>query len=122
MSNADLLSSRLRNYGRMQERRVVFTLAVTYETPQPLLEQLPELIRSVIEQEADARFDRSHFAKYGDSSLDFETVYYIKSADYNAYMDMQQRINFALMGELRRIGVEFAYPTRRLLLERAAAR
>ena len=121
MSNADLLSSRLRNYGRMQERRVVFTLSVTYETPQDLLEQLPGVIRGVIDREDDARFDRSHFAAYGASSLDFETVYYARFADYNAHMDMQQRIYFALMAEFRRLGVDFAYPTQRLLVERTAA-
>lgn len=121
MSNADLLSSRLRNYGRMVERRVVFKLSVTYETPQERLEQLPAIIRGVVEREANARFDRSHFATYGAASLDFETVYYVKSADYNEYMDIQQRINFAVMAEFRRLAVEFAYPTQRLLLEPAAA-
>lgn len=121
MSNADLLSSRLRNYGRMAERRVVFTLSVTYETPQEKLEQLPALIRRTVERESGVRFDRSHFARYGASSLDFETVYYVLSADFNAYMDVQQRINFALMTEFRQLGVEFAYPTQKLFLERTRA-
>lgn len=117
MSNADLLASRLRNYGRMAERRVLFTLGVTYETPQERLEQLPGLIRRVIERETEVRFDRSHFARYGASSLDFETVYYVRSPDYTRYMDVQQRINFALMTEFRRLGVEFAYPTQKLYVE-----
>lgn len=121
MSNADLLSSRLRNYGRMAERRVVFTLSVTYETPQARLESLPSVIRRVVESEEQVRFDRSHFAKYGASSLDFETVFYVLSSDYNTYMDIQQRINFALMSEFARLGVEFAYPTQRLLLERGGS-
>jgi small-conductance mechanosensitive channel len=118
MSNADLLSSRLRNFGRMAERRVVFTLSVAYETPQDRLECLPGVIRRVIESEAQVRFDRSHFARYGASSLDFETVFYVLSPDYNVYMDIQQRINFELMSEFSRLGVDFAYPTQRLLLER----
>jgi small-conductance mechanosensitive channel len=121
MSNADLLSSRLRNYGRMAERRVVFTLSVTYETPQERLEQLPGVIRRVVERESQARFDRSHFARYGAASLDFETVYYVRTPDYGTYMDVQQRINFALLREFRELGVEFAYPTQKLFLERVGA-
>jgi len=49
ISNNDLLSSRVRNYGRMFERRIVFTLGVTYETPRAKLEQLPRLIRSIVD-------------------------------------------------------------------------
>jgi small-conductance mechanosensitive channel len=114
ISNNDLLSSRVRNYGRMFERRIVFKLGVTYETPRAKLEQLPRLIRSIVDEQEGTRFDRSHFAKYGDFSLDFETVYYVLSADYNRYMDLQQAINFRIHEEFEKLGVEFAYPTRKL--------
>jgi small-conductance mechanosensitive channel len=116
MSNNDLLSSRVRNYGRMFERRVVFTIGVTYETPRDRLEKLPGVIRSIVEAQADTRFDRSHFAKYGDFSLNFETVYYVLSPDYNKYMDIQQAINFRIHEEFEKLDVEFAYPTQQLSL------
>lgn len=121
MSNADLLKSRLRNYGRMNERRVVFTIGVKYETPSDKLETIPGIIRALVEAHSDTRFDRSHFAAHAAASLDFETVYYVLSADYNRYMDIQQAINLRLHREFERIGVEFAYPTQRILLERPAA-
>ena len=44
MSNSDLLSSRVRNYGRMSERRVVFSTSITYETPIELVERVPGLL------------------------------------------------------------------------------
>ena len=118
MSNNDLLSSRVRNYGRMVERRVLFTIGVTYETPRDRLEKLPGLIRSIIEAQEYTRFDRSHFAKYGDFSLYFETVYYVLSPDYNRYMDIQQAINFRIHEEFEKLDVEFAYPTQKLWLAR----
>jgi len=121
LSNADLLSSRLRNYGRMQERRVVFTLGVTYETPRELLKQIPPLLRRIIEAQDGARFDRAHFAKYGDFSLDFEAVYHVLSADYNHYMDVQQAINFHIHEEFEALGVQFAFPTQTLWLANAPA-
>ena len=95
-SNSDLLNSRLRNYGRMFERRVVFSLGVVYETPREKLKLIPNIIRESIEAQDKIRFDRSHFMQYGDFSLQFETVYYVLSPDYNIYMDIQQAIYFAI--------------------------
>jgi len=116
LANSDLLKSRVRNYGRMSERRVLFTTSVTYETPVELIERIPGMIRGIIEGQPDTRFDRSHFQKHGDFALDFETVYFVLSADYNRYMDIQQGVNLALHREFARNGVEFAYPTQKLLI------
>ena len=116
MSNSDLLSSRVRNYGRMSERRVVFATSITYETPVELVERVPTLIREIVEAQSQTRFDRSHFARHGAASLDFETVYFVLSADFNKYMDIQQAINMRLHRELAALGIEFAYPTQRLII------
>jgi small-conductance mechanosensitive channel len=117
MPNADLLGSRVRNFGRMAERRVVFATNITYETPIDTVEKIPALIKEIVQSQKDTRFDRSHFAKHGSASLDFETVYYVLSPDYNRYMDIQQAINVRLHRELTAMGVEFAYPTQRLIVE-----
>ncbi len=115
-SNADLLKSRIRNYGRMMERRVVFALGVTYQTPREKLKIIPGIIREAIEAQDKTRFDRSHFLKYGDFSLDFESVYYVLSPDYNVYMDRQQAINLHIHERFEAEGIEFAYPTQTLYL------
>lgn len=122
MANSDLLGSRVRNYGRMMERRVVFPTRVTYETPIEVLEKLPGTIREIVEAQPNTRFDRSHFAAHGLGSLDFETVYYVLSPDYTRYMDTQQAINLSLRREFAKLGIEFAYPTQKLLLERFSER
>jgi small-conductance mechanosensitive channel len=114
MSNADLLSSRVRNYGRMYERRIVFSLGVTYETSREKLRRIPALLREIIEAQEGVRFDRAHFAKYGDFSLDFEIVYHVLSPDYGRYMDVQQAINFRIHEAFEELGVQFAYPTQTL--------
>jgi small-conductance mechanosensitive channel len=116
ISNSDLLGSRVRNYGRMNERRVVFGTSVTYETSIELIERIPGLIRDIIAAQPGTRFDRCHFAKHAAASLDFETVYYVLSADYNRYMDIQQAINLRLHRELTELSIEFAYPTQKLYL------
>lgn len=117
MSNADLLSSRVRNFQRMRERRVVFNLSVTYETPRERLQRIPGLVRQTLESQEQVRFDRCHFAKFGASSLDFETVYFVLTADFNRYMDIQQAVNFAIYSAFEELGIEFAYPTQKLVIQ-----
>ena len=117
-SNTDLLSSRIRNYRRMNERRVLFTLGVTYQTTAEKLERIPGMIREIIEAQEQVRFDRAHFANYGDFSLDFEIVYWVLDRDYALYRDIQQEINLALFRKFEEERIEFAYPTQTLFVEK----
>jgi small-conductance mechanosensitive channel len=121
MANADLLGSRVRNYGRMHERRVVFNIGITYETPREQVEAIPQLIRDIVTSQEKVRFDRCHFAKFGAASLDYEAVYYVLSADFNQYMDIQQRINLEILKTFEERKIEFAYPTQKLWLARVIA-
>jgi len=117
-SNSDLLNSRIRNYGRMFERRVAFSIGVIYETPREKLRRIPEIIQEAVESQDETRFDRSHFMKYGDYALMYETVYYVLSPDYNIYMDIQQSIYFAIHEVFEKEGIEFAYPTQKLFVHK----
>jgi len=117
-SNTDLTNSRIRNYKRMQKRRIVFKLGVTYQTTLDQLKEIPAIIKNVIGNVDDTVYDRAHFCSYGDFSLDFEIVYYVLSGDYNKYMDIQQDINFAIKAEFDKQEIEFAYPTQTLFMEK----
>ncbi len=115
-SNKDLTDSRLRNFKRMERRRGVFKIGVTYETAQQKLQEIPEIIKETIGKIEDAQFDRAHFSVYGDFSLIFEIVYYVNNPDYLRYMDIQQRINLEIKEEFDKRHIEFAYPTQTLYL------
>ena len=117
-SNSDLLKSRIRNYGRMYERRVVFNIGVTYQTPRDKLIKIPTIIREAVEQQDKTRFDRSHFKEYGDFALIFESVYYVLGPDYNEYMDIQQAINLHIHEGFEQDEIEFAYPTQTLFVQK----
>lgn len=91
---------------------------MTYQTPADKLETIGGMIREVIEAQADTRFDRSHFKSYGDFSLNFETVYYMLKPDYTLYMDTQERINLGVFRRFEKEGIEFAYPTQTLFVEK----
>lgn len=118
-SNSDLLNSRIRNFGRMFERRVQFNLGVTYQTPRNKLRLIPQIIREAVEKQEHTRFDRSHFKEYGDFALIFESVYFVNGPDYNRYMDIQQAINLHIHERFEQEGIEFAYPTQTLFVNKA---
>ncbi len=117
-SNNDLLKSRIRNFKRMYERRVLFQIGVTYETPYEKVAAIPTMIKEIIESLDQTRFDRAHFFKYGDFALIFEVVYYVLVPDYNVYMDRQQSINLAIYRRFAEEGIEFAYPTQTVHLKK----
>ncbi|MBU4305661.1 MAG: mechanosensitive ion channel family protein [Candidatus Omnitrophica bacterium] len=117
-SNTDLTNSRVRNYKRMEKRRVVFKLGVVYGTSHEQLQVIPKIIKDIIEHTKDTAFDRAHFSAYGDFNLVVEVVYYVLSPDYNKYMDIQQEINLAIKKEFEKKGIEFAFPTQTIYVNK----
>ena len=116
-SNSDLLSTRIRNFKRMWERRIVFRVGVVYQTERAHLEEIPGMLRAAVEAREKARFDRAHFVSFGPSSLDFETVYYVKDPEYSVYMDTHQAINLDILDRFNGAGISFAYPTQMIYVE-----
>ncbi len=117
-SNNDLLKSRIQNYKRMVERRIVFGFGVTYQTIPEKLPQINDIVRKIIMKQEKVRFERVHFKDYGESALNFEVVYFVINQDYNLYMDIQQAINLEIFCRFQQEGIEFAYPTRTLFVQR----
>jgi small-conductance mechanosensitive channel len=118
-SNSDLLGSRVRNFKRMNERRALFSIGVTYDTKHAVLQSIPEILKSAVEMQENVRFDRAHLKGFGDFSIDFEIVYYMLVPDYATFMDTQEAINLAIHRSFTDQGIDFAFPTQTLHIERA---
>ena len=116
IANTDMLKSRVRNFRRMDTRAIVFLTRLSYEMPAALLAGVPGLIREIIEGQKAVRFDRAHFRSYGEWALEFESAYTVLASDFNAYMDVQQAINYAIYDRFQAEGIAFALPTRRVEL------
>lgn len=121
LSNSDLTNSRIRNFKRMERRRVLFRIGVTYQTPLEKLKAIPEVLKGIISGIGLTEFDRAHFTDYGNFSLNFEVVYFVLSSDHNTYRNIEQAINLAIYDKFQEMGVEFAYPTQTLFIEKSAA-
>ena len=112
IANAELLKARIRNYQRQVERRVAFQIALDPGTPPAAVERVPAHLRAIIAEIPQTRLDRSHFSAISDAAFVVETVYFVTSADYTLYMDIQQRINLALLERLQTEQVQLAFPAR----------
>jgi small-conductance mechanosensitive channel len=117
LSNADILKSRVRNYGRMPEQRVLTTLRVAYATPSATLAGIPKLLEGIVREQATARFERCHLKSLGEAALQFELSYFAQQPNLNPLLDLQQTVNFRIIDEFRRLGIEFAFPTQRVVVE-----
>jgi small-conductance mechanosensitive channel len=116
ISNSELTSSRIQNFKKMEERRVAFTFGVVYETTLEKLEKIPHQVQTIITANEGVRFDRAHLQSLGDSAYVFEVVYYVKSADYNEYMDIHQSILFSIIAAFTEENIAFAFPTQTIHL------
>jgi small-conductance mechanosensitive channel len=111
LSNADILKARVRNFGRLRERRSLFRLDVHYETPVPALAAVPRVVREIIEATPETRFERCHLLSCGGPALQFEVVYFVTNPDYGVYADAQQSINLRILERFSALGVSFAAAT-----------
>ena len=111
VSNTDIVSARVRNFSKMEKRRVKFNIGVVYGTKSNKLKEIPEIIKNIIKVENDAEFGRVKFTTFGDSALIFEVLYHIKSSDLDLYLDIQERVNLAIYEEFEKQKIEFAFPS-----------
>ena len=118
ISNRELTTTSLRNFKKLKKRRVVFKLSVAADTPVEKLEKIPGLVQKIIEDIELAEFDRAHFTEFGNFTLDFEVVYYMKTSDYNEYLDAQQKINLGIIEAFDKEGVIMPFPTQTIFVRK----
>jgi len=111
ISNKELTTVSVRNFRKLEKRRVTFTIGVTYDTSVEKLRKIPHIIKDIFEKVETADLDRVNFTEFGDFSLKFLIIYYVNSADWGKYLDTQQRINFDIKEAFEHEGIEMAFPT-----------
>lgn len=118
LANSVLTTTSVRNFKKLKKRRASFSFGVTYDTPSKKLKKIPDIVKEIIEKNEILEVDRIHFKEFGDFSLNFEVVYYIRNKDYTVYMDVQQEINFAIKEAFEKEGIEMAFPTQTIFLNK----
>ena len=118
ISNSDLLESRVNNFKRMTERRVVFNVNVSNQTSKENIYAIADLVKNIINNQENVRFDRGHLKDFSPGSIDYEFVYWLNKTDFITYMDIQQKINLAIIDEFAEREINMAYPAQKVLLEK----
>jgi small-conductance mechanosensitive channel len=116
MANADLLKSRVRNFGQAAERRKLFQVGVTYDTTPEQLRAVPELVRQAVVAHPGTRFERCHLRTFGDSALVFEVAFFSEAQGFEPLLEAEHAINLRLVESFRAAGIAFAFPTRTVIL------
>ena len=109
-SNGDLLKSRIRNFKRMTERRSFTKLNVAPETAPDTLARIPALLRAAVEKQKETRFERAHLTALTETGSCFELVYYVPSADYTTFLDVQQAVYLDILRTFATERIELAHP------------
>ncbi|MBD3281621.1 mechanosensitive ion channel [Candidatus Uhrbacteria bacterium] len=116
ISNQELTTTRIQNFKRLKERRVIFYIGVEYSTSPKQLKDIPMTIQNIFKDIPQTRFDRAHFFRFDDSALTYEIVYYVESDEYDVYMDVQQAINLGIHEAFLDKGINMAFPTQTIHL------
>ncbi|MDN3656685.1 mechanosensitive ion channel family protein [Ferruginibacter paludis] len=116
MPNAEMVKSIIQNFKRLERRRIVFSIGVVYNTSADKLRRIPAIAKDIIALQPEVHFDRVHLKAFGDFSINYEIVYYLNSADYVKYMDVQQAICLAIFEAFEEVEIEFAFPTQTLFI------
>ena len=118
--NTELTSGKIQNFKKLQRRRIVFGIGLTYDTPAEKLREIPQIIEDIITDLEDVTFDRAHFKEFADSSLNYEIVYFMEVAEFPVYMDRQETMNIRIHEEFQKRGLEMAFPSRTVYMANAS--
>ena len=120
-ANSEMTKGLITNQGNIRERKVVTNLGITYETSMEKLRAIPNILHEIIESFPECRFNRACFLDYGDSSLKYQLVYFVKERRGGIvdFMNTRSEVNLSIKARFDAQGIDFAYPTSTIYLNRA---
>jgi small-conductance mechanosensitive channel len=121
--NSTLVNESIENIDRRRTIRRNMSIAVTYNISREQLAEAVRAIRDILE-ERDIRerihpivgfeefLPRVFFSEFAAESLTIQVVYWYAPVDWWSYMEHAERVNFRIMEEFERMGIEFAFPSK----------
>ena len=110
ISNKKLLDNEIINNTQREYRRVIFTLGVVQTTPVNVMEELPQLLKDIVEQHGQ-KYVRAGFVGFGVQSYDFELQFDSPSAALQDMFDARHAIGLAIIKCLGEHAISLAFPT-----------
>jgi small-conductance mechanosensitive channel len=111
MPNAEMVKTVIQNYKRLQRRRMVFPISISYLTPAKTLKEIPGIVKDIIDKYEMVTYDRAHLKTFSEHSITYEVVYYINSAEFPVFMNAHQFVSIDILEAFEKRGIRIALPT-----------
>ncbi len=110
--NKKLIDNELDNFSLRTQRRVTFTIGLTYETKTEQIKNIVTGIYNYIENHPQITKGETHVRMYGFdlNSVNIMVLYFIESVDYDVYLNIREEINYKIMEVIEKNGSSFAHP------------
>lgn len=121
--NAQLADAAVINFAKMTNRRVRWTVGLTYDTPSATLERIVVRIREYLEAHPKIETDPKkvmtliNLEKFNDSSIDIFCYFFTKTIKWKEYMDVKEECVLAFKRIVEEEGSSFAFPSQSLYIE-----
>jgi small-conductance mechanosensitive channel len=108
ISNTNLLNKELRNFARLETRRISQPLALAPSLPVEQCAQVGQILEPAINACPGTRFIRCGLENFGPSSLEFTLVYDIAVEDQGEVLMMRDAVNLAILTAFASTGIRMA--------------
>ncbi len=111
ISNKNITSQNIENYGRLKRRLNTIILGVDYETSNEKLTKISSLIQKVINKSPGCEFHSSHLTEFGPSSIDYKILYYFDGNNYVDFVNSLEQINLKIIEVFRKEKINIPFQT-----------
>ena len=121
--NNTVVNTTIENLAARVMRRQRFFLQITYDTDREKIEEFAARIEQLLVEHpvTNKGTIRVRFNEFGESSLNILVYFYLEVRDITTELKERENILFQIMEIARKLGVEFAFPTRTLQVVAATA-
>lgn len=109
IGNKKLLDFEIINNSRRDYRRVIFTLGIAQTTPIAALEELPHLLKQIVEDHGQ-KFVRAGFTAFTAQSYEFDVEFDSPTAVFQDMYDARHSIGLAIIKRFQEEGIALVYP------------
>ena len=120
VTNSKICSSTVQNAALRTMRPYKFNLGVTYGTTRPKLEQLMKDLQTMLDASPYTNKGTNivQLANFGDSSINILVSAYLLTNAYAEFLQMQNDLNLNIMDIMQADGVDFAFPSTSVYIEK----
>lgn len=118
--NKEIVDSTIDNLSKRPLRRCSISIGVTYDSTAEQMEKLVENLRQMLVDDDMSEHENSyvHFNTFGDSSLNVDMIFFIKTVDYAEFLQARQNLNIKIMHIVQDLELDFAFPSTTVYLEK----